>query len=133
MIVTSDEVFEVVCEKEEDKKQKTNVELFAMQTHKRKANVSKTAEQEIGEDTDENADILEDDSDSSNESNDYSDSEDERPSLPPSFKFPPSTENESYGYLKFVWSEFNPSVQEKDLQGRYFGLIYFSDEKRKKG
>ena len=133
MIVTSDEVFEVVCEKEENKKQKTNVELFATQTRKRKANVSKTAEQEIGEDTDENADILEDDSDSSNESNDYSDSEDERPSLPPSFKFPPSTENESYGYLKFVWSEFNPSVQEKDLQGCYFGLIYFSDEKRKKG
>ena len=28
-IVTSDEVFEVVCEKEENKKQKTNVELFA--------------------------------------------------------------------------------------------------------
>ena len=31
-IVTSDEVFEVVCEKEENKKQKTNVELFATQT-----------------------------------------------------------------------------------------------------
>ena len=24
-------------------------------------------------------------------------------------------------------------VQEKDIQGRYFGLIYFSDERRKKG
>ena len=43
-IVTSDEVFEVVCEKEENKKQKTNVELFAMQTRKRKSNVSKTVE-----------------------------------------------------------------------------------------
>ena len=31
-IVTSDEVFEVVREKEENKKQKTNVELFATQT-----------------------------------------------------------------------------------------------------
>ena len=87
----------------------------------------------MDEDIDENIDILEDDADSSNESNDYSDSEDERPSLPTSFKFPPSTENESYAYLKFVWSEFNPPVQEKDVQGRYFGLIYFSDEKRKKG
>ena len=43
-IVTSDEVFEVVCEKKENKKQKTNVELFAMQTRKRKSNVSKTVE-----------------------------------------------------------------------------------------
>ena len=72
-------------------------------------------------------------SDSSNESNDYSDSEDKRPSLPTSFKFPPSTENESYAYLKFVWSEFNPPVQEKYVQSGYFDLIYFSDEKRKKG
>ena len=87
----------------------------------------------MDEDTDEDADILEDDSDSSNESNDYSDSEDEGPSLPPSFKFPPSTENESYAYLKLVWSEFNPPVQEKDVQGCYFGLIYFFDEKGKKG
>ena len=132
-IVTSDEVFEVVCEKEENKKQKTNVELFATQTRKRKSNVSKTVEQEMDEDKDKNADILGDHSDSSNESNDFSDSEDERPSLSPSFKFPLSTENESYAYLKFVWSEFNPPVQEKDVQDCSFGLTCFSDEKRKKG
>ena len=72
-IVTSDEVFEVVCEKEENKKQKTNVELFATQTRKRKSNGRKIVEQDIDEDiADENIDILEDDSDSSNESNDYS-------------------------------------------------------------
>ena len=86
----------------------------------------------MDEDIDENIDILEDDSDSSNESNDYSNNEEKRPSLPISFKFPLSTENESYGYLKIVWSEFNPPLQEKDVQVRYFGLIYFSDEKRKK-
>ena len=132
-IVTSDEVFEVVCEKEENKKQKTNVELFAMWTHKRNSNERKTVEKEMDEDIDETIDILEDDSDSSNESNDYRDSENERTSLPTSFKFPPPTENESYAYLKFVWSEFNPQVQEKDVQGCYFGLIYFSYGKRKKG
>ena len=47
----------------------------------------------MDEDKDKNTDILGDDSDSSNESNDFSDSEDERPSLPPSFKVPLSTEN----------------------------------------
>ena len=104
-----------------------------MQTRKRKSNGRKTVEQEIDEDIDENIDILEDDSDSTNKSNDYSDSEDKIPSLPTSFKFPLSTENESYTYLKFVWSEFNPPVQEKDVQGCYFGLIYFPDEKTKKG
>ena len=71
-IVTSDEVFEVVCEKEENKKQKTNVELFATQTRKRKSNGRKIVEQDMDGDIDENIDILEDDSDSSNESNDYS-------------------------------------------------------------
>ena len=98
-----------------------------------KSNVSKTVEQEMDEDKDKNADTLGDHSDSSNESNDFSDSEDERPSLPPSFKFPLSTVNESYAYLKFVWSEFNPPVQEKDVQDCSFGLIFFSDEKRNKG
>ena len=75
-------------------------------------------------DADKNIDILEDDSNSSNKSNDYSYGEDKRPSSPTSFKFPPSTENESYAYLKFVWSEFNPPVQGKDVQGRFFGLIF---------
>ena len=45
------------------------------------------------------------------------------------FHFP---QKMSYGYLKFVCSEFNPPLQEKDVQVRYFGLIYFSDQKRKK-
>ena len=98
-----------------------------MQSRKRKSNRSKTVEHEMDGDTNKNVDILEDDSNSSNKSSDYSYSENERPGSPTSFKFPPSTENESYAYLKFVWSEFNPVVQEKDVQGRYFSLIYFSD------
>ena len=77
----------------------------------------------MNEDKEENIDRLEDDSDSSNERNDCSDSEDERPSLRISFTFQLSTESESYAYLKFTWSEFNPPVQEKVVQGRFFGFI----------
>ena len=48
-IVISDEFFKVVCEIEENKKQKTNVELFATQTPKRKSNGRKTVKQDMHE------------------------------------------------------------------------------------
>ena len=106
-MITSDEVFEVVCEKEQNKKQKTKVELFATQTHKRKLHGKKAEEQDMDEDLDENIDMLEDDSDSSNKSNDSSDSEDKRSSLPASFKFPPSTD--STPSLSRFWEDFVPT------------------------
>ena len=47
--------------KKKTRNKKTNVELFATQTPRRKSNGSKTVKQEMEKNTHENIDILEDD------------------------------------------------------------------------
>ena len=47
-------------------------------------------------------------------------------------EFLPTCE-EGYAYLHSVWDELNPPLQEQNIMGKYFGLIYYSDKSRKKG
>ena len=47
-------------------------------------------------------------------------------------EFPPTCEDEGYAYLHSVWDELNPPIPEQNIIGKYFGLIYYTDESRKK-
>ena len=47
-------------------------------------------------------------------------------------EFPPTCEDEGYAYLHPVWDELNPPIPEQNIIGKYFGLIYYTDESRKK-
>ena len=48
-------------------------------------------------------------------------------------EFPPTCEDDGYAYLHSVWDELNPPIPEQNIIGKYFGLIYYTDESRKKG
>ena len=46
--------------------------------------------------------------------------------------FPPKSEHQAVIYLQNVWSEINPPVLEKDLQGPFFAAIYYPHFSKKK-
>ena len=48
-------------------------------------------------------------------------------------EFSPTCEDEGYAYLHSVWDELNPPIPEQNIIGKYFGLIYYTGESRKKG
>ena len=47
-------------------------------------------------------------------------------------EFSPTCDDEGYAYLHSVWDELNPPIPEQNIIGKYFGLIYYTDESRKK-
>ena len=47
-------------------------------------------------------------------------------------EFPPTCEDEGYAYLNSVWDELNPPIPEQNIIGKYFGLIYYTDESQKR-
>ena len=47
-------------------------------------------------------------------------------------EFPPTCEDEGYAYLHSVWDELNPPIPEQNIIGKYFGLIYYTDESQKR-
>ena len=63
--------------------------------------------------------------------NEFESSSDEsRPEHDEISLFPPKNDHDAYTYLHSVWEELNPPVEERDLQGKVFAVVY-KDERNK--
>ena len=129
-LVTSDEQFQLAIEEakkkeeKEAKKQAKKAKLQNKQSATKAKKKSKTAENLSKEDTRDDEDlpqVIEEDEESELES----DSDDEQQPHEEKVLFPPSNESDGYEYLTTVWDEINPPVDEKEIVGKVFGVIYY--------
>lgn len=138
-LVTSDQKFEKILNEEKEKEAKKR-EKEAKKKEKEEKKKEKEAEKmergdrkgkrkqvknKENEEPNTNKPKRKVDSDTEMEDSDgYNTDTSIRPEHVDDSLFPPQDDLDGYKYLLEVWDELNPPVEEKDLQGKIFGVIY---------
>ena len=115
-----------------------NVEDFEEDTPKKHKKPNQSRKQNVATICDDDNDEEKEDDESNRsdkdnelcESDKSNDEEDDYENISP--LNPPLNERQGLIHLRNVWSELNSPVSEKELQGRFFGAIYYADMHKKK-